>query len=146
MKPSTEPIKISSADYFLNIRMIDEQHKKFIDILNSLIILNSGNKEVSFEEIRLILNELEEYLKYHFSTEEKYMTLANFEEIDVHIKEHIQYINKIDEFIQGYKYRNPVLLDEMLAFSKKWFLTHIMQTDAKYTDSLKAYFSEHPGI
>lgn len=145
MKTDTN-LKISAEDYLFNIMIIDEQHKRFFGIYNSIEKLSKDKESSSDERVSQILNELSDYVKYHFSTEERLMILANYKAIDHHIKVHIHYINKIDEFILGYNYRNPVLLDNMLAFIKKWFLSHIMQTDAKYIDVLKGYLKEHPDI
>ncbi|MCX6302672.1 MAG: hemerythrin family protein [Bacteroidia bacterium] len=137
-------LKISAEDYLFNIMIVDEQHQRFIGIYNNIIKLSEDKPNVTNDKICRVLNELSEYLKYHFKTEERLMMLADYPDIDKHIKEHIFFINKIDEFILANKYKNPVLLDNMLAFSRKWFLSHIMQTDAKYIDILKAYIDHHP--
>ena len=139
-------LKINAEDCLFNIMIIDEQHKRFFGIYHSIVKLSEDKENISAERVNQILNELSDYLKYHFRTEERLMILANYLAVDHHIKEHIYYINKIDEFILGYNYKNPVLLDNMLAFIKKWFLSHIMQTDAKYVDVLKEYLKEHPDI
>jgi len=88
MEPESNRIEISTGEYFLNIRMIDEQHKQFIDTLNNIVNLSNAKQDASTEKLGEVLHELEEYLKYHFSTEEMYMELAEYEDIDVHKSEH----------------------------------------------------------
>ena len=143
----TDPnLKISADEYLFNIMIIDEQHKRFIGIYNSIVRLSEDKENCDCDKIKSILDDLYDYLRYHFRTEERLMIMAKYQDIEKHIKEHIVYINKVDEFMHALRYKNPNLLDNMLAFTKKWFLSHILQTDAKYIDTLKAFLKENPDI
>jgi hemerythrin len=54
--------------YSMGIPMIDEGHKKFIDIINKAVAIkeNNGNPE----EIKEVLNYMSNYSLTHFATEE----------------------------------------------------------------------------
>jgi hemerythrin len=141
MKP--EEINLKDKKYLTHIDIIDKQHKTFFEIYNDSIMLLAGiGSNVPDEEKLTILIRLRDYIKTHFQTEEELMALAEYPDFDRHIKEHIHYIDKIDEFTAAYKYRNPVLFDNMLIFLKKWFLSHIRRTDAKYISSLRKYLGK----
>jgi hemerythrin len=43
---------------------------------------------------------------------------------------------------QDGEYQNLVLLDQMIVFMRKWFLTHIFNDDSKYVPHVQHYFSE----
>jgi hemerythrin len=137
-------LKSELQNYLFDIEIIDNQHLKFLEIHNNIITLLSKNKENLIEkDIENVINELTDYVKVHFKTEEDLLLLANYPDIEKHIKEHIYFIDKIDEFNMALKYKNPALLDNMLVFMKKWFLSHIKQTDSKYTEVLKEYLKAH---
>ncbi len=131
-------------DYYLQIDLIDRQHQKFINIYNKSLELmaRNGNNITDAEKLEII-NELSDYMKIHFKTEENLMMLAHYPDIEKHIKEHIHYIDKIDEFVAAYKYRNPALFENMLVFMKKWFLSHIKKTDSKYISVLREYLDKN---
>ena len=138
--------KISESElqnYILNIEIIDNQHQRFLEIHKNLLKLSEHKEKDNENDILKVLTELTDYVKVHFRTEEEMLELANYLDIEKHIKEHIYFIDKVDEFTLALKYKNPVLLESMLIFMKKWFLSHIKQTDAKYTTVLKEYLKEH---
>ena len=144
MKINTNREKSGSNNYLLDVKIIDEQHQKFLNIIDCIVKFTHGNESADQDKINKFLNELSDYAKFHFITEEKLLMLAHYSDIGKHIKEHIFYIDKIDEFIFARKYNNPVLLENMLAFLKRWFLSHIMHTDAKYIDNIIAYLKDNP--
>lgn len=120
--------------YLLGIPIIDNQHKKFFVILDNLMIL-SQNQEKS--EMHSLINELQNYVIYHFQTEEDLMLKSQSPNLDLHIMEHELFKKKVEEFRQSYYNNNAELLNEMILFMRKWLLIHISGTDTEYTDSVK---------
>ncbi len=78
--------------YSLDVSMIDEEHKKFIGILNKAIFAKKHNDNP--EEIKEVLSEMAKYSQKYFSTEEAYMIKFNFPEYQSHRNEHLDFKNK----------------------------------------------------
>lgn len=121
--------------YLLGIPMIDNQHKKFFVILDNLVTLNQKQEK---SEIHTVINELQNYVIYHFQTEEDLMVKSHSPNIDLHIMEHELFRKKVEEFHHSYYNNNAELLNEMISFMRKWLIIHISGTDAEYADSIKS--------
>lgn len=120
--------------YLLGIPMIDNQHKKFFVILDNLETLNQKQEK---SEMHSLINELQNYVIYHFQTEEDLMVKSQSPNIDLHVMEHELFRKKVEEFHHSYYNNNEELLNEMISFMRKWLLIHISGTDAEYADSIK---------
>ena len=121
--------------YLLGIPMIDNQHKKFFVILDNLETLNQKQEK---SEIHSLINELQNYVIYHFQTEEDLMVKSQSPNIDLHVMEHELFRKKVEEFHHSYYNNNAELLNEMISFMRKWLIIHISGTDAEYADSIKS--------
>lgn len=123
--------------YSIDIPVIDNQHKMFFKIYDELI--ENNTQTISDEKKQNIIEQLEQYVIGHFHTEEMLMKRANYPESEQHIYEHSLLINKVNEFKLSYEYRNTQLVNQMLVFIRKWFLSHISSTDAQYKNVVKEY-------
>lgn len=128
--------------YLLDIPIIDSQHKMFFELYDTVFDLSKNKDKAGKDKISEVLVELNNYLKLHFKTEEQLMYNSNAEDIEDHISEHKFFINKVDEFVIGMQYGNIHLLETMLEFIKKWFLSHILNTDTRYKESVKTYLEK----
>lgn len=120
-----------SDDLSVQVTEIDNQHKKLIDIINSLheAMLEKKSKEM----LAGILDELAAYTVYHFSTEEKYMTEFNYIGLLSHKKEHDAFVSKTESFISAYQSNKLGLSMELMSFLRDWVSNHIKGTDKKYS-------------
>jgi hemerythrin len=123
--------------YSLDIPIIDNQHKMFFKIYDELI--ESNTQTITDEQKLNIIEQLEKYVLGHFQTEEILFKRANYSESEQHIYEHKLLINKVNEFKVSYEYKNTQLVNQMLVFIRKWFLSHISNTDAQYKNAVKDY-------
>ena len=123
-----------TEDFSVKIPSIDEQHKKFIGLLNNFY---SGFKEKSSKErLAELIRGLKDYAVYHFSTEEKYMEMYNFPGYKSHKSEHEIFIEKISGISERYESGRlviPLVSLEIIDFMKNWLSKHIMSTDKKYS-------------
>lgn len=120
--------------YLLGIPMIDNQHKNFFLILDNQVTLNQKQEK---SEMHSLINELQNYVIYHFKTEEDLMVKSQSPNIDLHVMEHELFRKKVEEFHHSYYNNNEELLNEMISFMRKWLIIHISGTDAEYADSIK---------
>lgn len=115
----------------VHVREIDEQHKKFVGIINEIydaIYTSKGHDVVGH-----ILDELANYGAYHFATEEKYFDLFKYEEADAHKAEHRKLTADIAGFIERHKAGDDSVPGELIDFVEDWMVHHLENSDKKYT-------------
>jgi hemerythrin len=118
----------------VNNKDIDNQHKKLFELINKLhYSLKDGHGDTV---LKPVLIELVEYVKVHFSKEEKYLEEQSYSELEKHKQEHKKYINEIKTFLIKYNGKTPLLARELLLFLGKWAREHIKDEDLKYSSSL----------
>lgn len=117
----------------VKIKEIDDQHKKLIEMINEFYTHIIEEKKLKDNLLKL-LDELAEYTKFHFSTEEKYMDEFNFEYTDFHKKEHAEFINKVFGAKKRINEGKMVFSVEITNFLKDWLVNHIKGTDQNYIE------------
>jgi hemerythrin-like metal-binding protein len=115
----------------VNVKEINEQHKKLVSIINRLFEIKESGK---IEELNEIIKELMDYARYHFGTEEKYFDQFDYPEKDAHKKQHRLYIDKIGELEEQCQGDKKQALDALTKFLGDWWLMHINDSDIKYSD------------
>lgn len=116
-------------DYSVNVKIIDEQHKMFLQTLNKLYdaTLHFDGKE----KIAEVFNELSEYIFFHFTTEEKYFDQFHYGDAIEHREEHRKFKEKIEEFKQKMPNSSEGYFD-LIDFLENWLVNHIHDMDKKY--------------
>jgi len=128
-----------SENYKTGIEIIDEQHKKLIEIGAKLEdMLYAGDSLDYYDYIMETINELKDYTDYHFSYEEKQMRERNYPDLDEHRAEHLYFIKRIDKIaMQDIDSQQISVISEALDFLARWLFSHILNSDMKYVDYLK---------
>lgn len=109
---------------------VDKQHKKLVQILNSLashIAYNSNE-----DDLNTIFEELTNYTIYHFETEETiwHKYLPNDPLDKDHQAIHQQFVDTIIKLKKEQKTRPLIeLAEEALGFLARWLASHILETD-----------------
>lgn len=120
--------------YSVGNEKIDSQHKKLFNIVTRLHKAKE-NKETE-NVITVLLDELVEYVKTHFETEEEIMENCSYPELQEHKTEHLDFTLKMLDFTEDYKDKDK-LSSEILDFLKTWIKEHIIGTDKKYVPYIK---------
>ncbi len=115
----------------VNVKEIDNQHKKMIKIINKLY--NAMEKRKPRDVLENVLDELIEYADIHFGTEEKYFEKFGYTKKKEHRKEHKDFVVKVLDFRKGYREGRLLLSADIMEFLKDWLKTHIMGSDKKYS-------------
>jgi hemerythrin len=117
-------------DFSVGIKKIDEQHKKLVTQLNDLYeAMKAGRGKEALSDV---LNELLQYTKEHFLTEESLMKLYNYPEYDAHKQKHDKmaiHVVQLKEKVDSGEISSPRQITEFL---KEWLAKHIMGTDKLY--------------
>ncbi len=117
--------------YSVNVKEMDTQHMKLIDMINNLyeLIKNDHNKE----NISILIQDLINYTKVHFAKEEYYMKVHDYPGYSIQREEHMEFLGRITNLQQDFE--NEKILDslENLKFLKTWIVHHIRSVDGKYS-------------
>lgn len=130
-----------TKDYSVNIEMIDEQHRHFLDIVNKIAdFINSkaSEKKVLFD----IVNQMGNYAFYHLGTEEELFDKYNYEDAAPHLEAHNDFREKTNSYISRIRKNDQnieELSEEVAEYAGNWLLKHILVMDKKYS----AFFNEH---
>ncbi|MFC1821028.1 bacteriohemerythrin [Thermodesulfobacteriota bacterium] len=122
-------------EFSVEIKELDKQHKKIIKILNRMIALDKKGKNE--KEIGKILDNLHEYIKEHFRTEEGYMLAHNYSGYDKQKQEHNRFIDRLCEFQKEYLKGHGLTTINLFNFVWDWFSQHIIKLDKQYSPFLK---------
>jgi len=127
--------------YLLNIDEIDRQHMKFFELCNEK---QNPDHHENHKQLVVFIDELEDYLKFHFSFEEGLLLKAGYADYEKHVKQHTFFIQKVEELKQELNYNNTLLFGKIILFMKKWFLSHIMESDRKFKRITLDYLKNNP--
>ena len=124
---------------------VDKQHRKLVDLRNALGTLLSID-DVNEEDLKKIVEELIFYTKYHFTEEEKEMSICRVDER--HISKHKEIHNGFLENVLNFKKellsgRGRVSAD-LFDFLTNWLVYHILGSDmtmARQIEDIKAGMS-----
>jgi hemerythrin len=114
----------------VNIREIDAQHKKLVDMVNGL---HDAMKEGKAEAILMkIVAEMKTYAASHFGLEERYLKNHAYPEYTVHKSEHDKFVAKVIQVEKDCKSGKCAMSMDILNFLSDWLVNHIKGTDKKY--------------
>jgi hemerythrin-like metal-binding protein len=114
----------------LGIPHIDEQHKAlfgWINGLNDSMLSGCGHEKVE----ELILN-LINYVKEHFSEEERLMLVYSYPQLVSHRSEHDQFVDKLLDIQTSFLAGNDMSAT-VHDFMVNWLVCHIKGTDQGYS-------------
>jgi hemerythrin len=92
-----------------------------------------------------LLDELSDYVSYHFVSEELWMMENSYPQYEQHIAEHNSYIKHLQEFQRGYKQGKAETSLEIFTFLRRWLIEHILKSDADYGRFISSH-DQSPGL
>ena len=122
-----------NSRYAVHIPLIDEQHKKLIDLTNQLYdaCLVSGPKaDAAFKSAA---HSVADYTRYHFSAEEKMLAILGYPDLVGHKKEHEILIKGVLENVRHFEEGKKFVPNAFARTIKDWILTHIAHVDKQYS-------------
>jgi len=123
-----------SAQYETGIFMVDTQHKKLVDAINTLhdSMKDGKGKEVAEKT----LNFLVDYTIQHFSAEEDLMKKKAYPDFVNHKANHDKFVVEVKEIKAKYL-AGKILPMQVSSILSDWLKNHILGTDKKYVPFLK---------
>lgn len=118
-------------EYSIGVDLIDKQHKYLFEIGNNAYNLLKDDFCVDkYDAIVMIIEDLQQYSKFHFETEENYMIKINYKNYLSQKVEHDSFIKKINEIKLEQVEEDPQkYIGQILAFIIKWLPDHILLKD-----------------
>jgi hemerythrin len=114
-------------EYSIGVKKLDNQHKKILKIVNDNMERQfSTQNEREMEEI---LEDLQNYIKEHFKTEEEYMLKHHYSGYEEQRKEHNQFVDRLFEAQKEYLKYGRVTSINIFNFVWDWFSHHILILD-----------------
>ena len=125
---------MSQVPLVLGIPVIDQQHANLLRITNNLhsACLNSSKIE-NFRLIRAI-REAIDYVRQHFSTEEKLMLLSNYPGFLDHKKKHGDFIWEILSHSRQFQEDQKYSPQKFAQYFNDWVMLHIGESDKEFAD------------
>jgi len=118
-----------SSKFKCGVKLIDDQHKGLVDLLNEIYAHVTGNNVQEHDYFNKVIREAVKYVKSHFATEERIMRATKFAGYAEHKKEHDNFILSLVEKINDYKAGNRYTLSTLARFLKDWVMSHIAFVD-----------------
>jgi methyl-accepting chemotaxis protein len=117
--------------FSVNIKEIDNQHKRIIDFINQVY------KGMMMEEGREVLGKALEslvgYTKTHFGYEERLFKQHGYPDTQSHIEKHEKLVNQVLDFYNKFQSGEAEVDNDLLKFLKSWLINHIRGTDKEYS-------------
>ncbi len=114
--------------FSVHVKEIDEQHKRWIDIINGLhdsLMKGEGYEEITGKSLRA----MEEYGAFHFAFEEQYMAGIGYSNLASHKNEHDEFLKKIRQYVRDEAQGKIILNTDIMKMLKGWLVNHILQCD-----------------
>jgi hemerythrin len=122
--------------YLIGIPRIDEQHKKLIDMTNELYLGCLKGDDAAKVYFLKTIHEAVDYVRFHFSTEEKILGRINYPDFTAHKKEHEDFAREIIQQVQAFQQGKKFVPNVFVRFLRDWVLAHIAVSDKRYAKYL----------
>jgi hemerythrin len=130
---------IWTDNFSLGVGVIDQQHKRLIDMLNQLI--DAENVKTNSETVYDLLDAMTKYSKEHFRTEERLLGKYGCPLLDEQKRDHRAYRIKTLQLCQATMLGVEAVPTVLVNYLREWWTHHIQEDDAKYRPFLAG---KHP--
>jgi hemerythrin len=120
--------------YSTGIQLIDDQHKELLKLTNELFNSCKEGDQSAGNTFRKILHSTVDYVKYHFSAEEKIFENINYPLAAEHKRQHESFVKRVLEDAKSFEEGRHIVPINFAKFLKEWILTHIAIHDKQYAD------------
>ena len=132
----TEHVKWNDS-YSFGIKMIDDQHMELLDFVNDLMNYVAKDDVEDYAYFKGVMDSMVEYIKNHFTTEEKIMQATKFPGFYEHKVDHGKFTLTVIQSAKDFEAGRRLVLTNFTNFLKNWVLTHIAVMDVQYVNYFK---------
>lgn len=124
------------AEFRVGVHDIDEQHKKIVDLINSLHDAMVAGQAAAV--VSGVLAETQAVTRHHFSHEEALMGTHAYPERGRHTAEHERFLARIGDYAARHAAGEERVALEAVVFLVDWLAEHNQGSDQKLAQYLKA--------
>ena len=131
-------------EYAIGIKMIDEQHQKLFEIGHEAEeLLRLPDKVDKYDEIMKIIQELKDYIHFHFTEEEKIIKEIEYKKFFTHCIHHHDFVIKLRECkLEDIDEHQHEQVQALLDLVNHWLVGHVTYEDVLWA----AVYKEKKGL
>ena len=130
-----------TQEFSVDVGEMDSEHKQWLSILNTLF--DALNRGEDHNVIGDVIDRMITYSKFHLSHEEEFLEDIQYPQLAMHKTKHAELIGKLNRIEEQFKAgTNFKLTIEAIKLLKEWLVNHILVTDKKYANYMKARATE----
>lgn len=122
-------------EYYIGIKMIDEQHKQLFTYADEAYeLLNDEFTPDKYDRIDILLEKLYDYTVKHLADEEAYMESIHYNKLFTQKVQHQAFIEKLDEFMESHnkeEENQDEQIMKILTYLTEWLVNHILYVDGQ---------------
>lgn len=118
--------------FSVGVEEIDEQHRRWIEIINELHD-SIMDRTVSVKTTDRILCAMIDYAHFHFAFEEDYLKKINYPDLKKHHYQHEFFTKNLVAKLQEERAGGLVMNTEVMRILMNWLQEHIQEEDMKYS-------------
>jgi hemerythrin-like metal-binding protein len=127
--------------FSVGIEELDSQYKKIIDMINALYSAAQAQDRRTMKDV--VIARLKHCFTENIATEEQYMLIYHYPDINRHRAEHADFIKNVLEF-QETCGDTPVSALATVDFRKEWLIPHVINADRKLGSFIKEHMADRP--
>jgi len=118
------------ASYSVGHDGLDDDHQALIKILDDLCTTLSTPG--ARNDVGATIARMEHYAARHFAREEALLRAAGYPELEPHLAEHKDYLQRLARLRTEHEQGNLFLTVDLMDFLSSWLINHILETDFQY--------------
>ena len=122
-------------EYSVGIEMIDNDHRKLLNLINQFqtAVFYQTGKQFEDEAFQALI----EYTQTHFEREEQLMSEHAYPDFEAHKAEHRKMVDLVEARMAEYRQQERhEAMEEMVVYLRDWLINHINGTDQAYSGFL----------
>jgi hemerythrin len=120
--------------FVLGIPVLDTQNANLVRICGNLRMACSKGVEAANGRFQRAVREAADYARYHFSTEEKLMSILEYPAFDDHKREHGEFVWEVLNRLKQFQNGEGLLPEKLVYFLGEWIKNHIGIYDKEFAD------------
>ena len=134
MQNSDGPEIVSWSDiYVTKIELIDSQHRELLNLTNELYRACLSGSEKANVVFKDAMSRMVDYVRFHFTTEQKLLEKVKFPDYADHKKKHEVLIKNILDAVKDHGKGAKFVPNNFVRTLKDWILGHIAVFDKAYS-------------
>ncbi len=121
--------------YSVDIEEIDAHQKKMFELFNQLIKMK--NSKADLKECINLINEINDYSKIYFATEERLLKKKGYPDFLSHVKAHRHFTKRFIALRRELSEDVEILTPDTVESLREWLIDHILTIDTRYVPFLR---------